>query len=121
MIEDLAKKYGCEILVEHCNYSGNDFKYFVYKGQKIWIEQPGTYGGAKCFWTSETVSNLDKLMKTIDDERIFIHCKVEDYGDYFSFIWGEREPLGAFEFSLDKHVAKAERGLSLRDLHEYEN
>lgn len=93
------KEVGATIEAEY-NYSRNcHFRYFMYKGQKINIDEVNEHRTASFYWTRKDIDTLfDEILLKITDEKRKIYIKNwnpdgEIYMDY-QFTWGRREYIG---------------------------
>ncbi|MBC5688174.1 hypothetical protein H8S37_04400 [Mediterraneibacter sp. NSJ-55] len=93
------KEVGATIEAEY-NYSRNcHFRYFMYKGQKINIDEVNEHRAASFYWTRKNIDTLfDEILLKITDEKrkVYIECRdmLEEVYTYHEFTWGHREYIG---------------------------
>lgn len=78
-------------------FAGNDIRFFVYKGQKIFFDTETPSGGTTFAWSEEQASNLLFVIDHIADEDQSVYWKMDD-ATSVNFNWGRKEYLLPVQF-----------------------
>lgn len=73
-------------------FAGNDIRFFVHKGQKIYFDTETELGGTTFAWTEEQSKNLLLVLDGVKEENQQIYNEMDGYTQV-CFTWGWKEYL----------------------------
>lgn len=95
-LKSQLNKRGIEVRTEK-TFAGNDIRFFVHKGQKIYFDTETAMGGTVFAWTEEEMKNLLTVLDGVKEEEQSIYNEMDGYTQVY-FTWGWKEYLVPLNF-----------------------
>lgn len=98
------KKRGIEILYDHSSSTNSNFRYFVFKGQKIELDDYNQFRcPVFCAATTRNVKNMLEIMDGVKNGKRNVYSDFTEIGGSrkLDFVWGSRDSMLVMEFSDD--------------------
>lgn len=96
ILKSQLNKRGIEIKTEK-TFAGNDIRFFVHKGQKIYFDTETNLGGTTFAWSEEQTENLLFLLDNVTEENQGIFLEMDGHTQ-LCFNWGMKEYMIPINF-----------------------